>query len=109
MKKVLFCAIAFMFCAFAVSAQTVKEETVTFDKVQAPAFTMEIPDMSIDLISGAMQKRFETKNNLKASKTKGYVAYLGQKYLPYGDLNFDIFTKVEEVGKAAAAAPASRC
>ncbi len=105
MKKVLLCAIALMFCAFTLSAQTVKEETVTFDKVQAPAFTMEIPDMSIDLITGALQKQFETKNNLKASKTKGYVAYLGQKYLPYGDFNFDIFTKVEEVGKKGAKTP----
>lgn len=105
MKKILFSIVTLMLCTLFMSAQAIKEEMVTFDKVQVSAFTMQIPDFSADVVEGALQQQFEQKYNMKSSKVKGYVAYLGQKYLPYGDENFDVFTKVEEVGKKGAKVP----
>lgn len=106
MKKFLLCVIALVCCSFFATAQIVKDEVVDFDKkLKVSAVTVMLPDMNMDVISNALQQHFEKTAGLKPSKAKGYTAYLSQPYQPYGTNNFDIFVKLEEVGKKSAKTP----
>ena len=100
MKKVVFLIAATLITSVAF-AQTVREELVPYDKANNySGCALEVPSgMDIKTVQGALQNRFEQVAKLKGSNSGGFRAYLAQPFPEFGMLNYDIYTKVAEVGK----------
>ena len=88
-------------CCFSVSltAQRAQEEMITIDKQNLPGFSITFPDMSVEAVEAALIQKMEKQIGLKSSKFSGFVAYLNQPVPEFGTLNYDIYTKVSEIGK----------
>lgn len=99
MKKIILTLVVALFATFMVSAQTVQEQQVTFDKVQVTAYTIATPDYTPELIYGAIQQKWEKNMGLKVSKYAGYKAYLAQQFPTISTQNLDVYIKAEQTGK----------
>ncbi len=100
MKKLLLLT-AFICSTVALCAQNVQETNVRISKQDVSGYVLTIPATSADLVESAIKDKFENENKLKASKESGYRAYLNQPFPSFGLENYDIYYKVEEVGKKA--------
>ena len=98
MKKILVALAVMTFCA-GVYAQTAVETGVEFDKKKVNSVAITYNDFGVDLVKGALQARMEKVAALKGSNAKGWRAYLAQPFPEIGNMNFDIYTMVTEVGK----------
>ena len=98
-KKIILLVVVTLFVCANVEAQKPQATNVLIEKQNVPGYTLIIPDMSTDVLAGAVRDRFETVGKLKSSKVSGFIAYLNQNFPEFGTLNYDMFTKVEVEGK----------
>ena len=102
MKK-FFVLAAVLFAAFTVQAQreNVQEATLKMTKkVHVSGYTVNMTNYDAETIENAMKQKFEKENKLKGSKGDGgFRAYLNQPFAEFGPAQYDIYWRVEEVGK----------
>ena len=99
MKKIILLIAVTLLVSASVTAQKPQATNALIEKQNIPGYTLVIPDMSVDVLSGAIKERMEVVGKLKSSKVSGFTAYLSQSFPEFGTLNYDIYTKVEVEGK----------
>lgn len=98
MKKiVLLLALACVLCSL--SAQKVKETVTLIGKDQLTGFTINIDNVPMNIVEGALVDKFETQLGLKGSKKKGFRIYENQPCSVFGDARYDIYFNTSEIGK----------
>ena len=102
MKRLLLLA-AVLFAAFTMQAQrvNVQEETIKMTKkMHVAGYSVNLTSVDDVTVEEALKAKFEKDNKMKGSKGDGgFRAYLSQPFTDFGTSNYDIYWKVEKVGK----------
>lgn len=102
MKK-FFVLAAILFAAFTMQAQreNVQETTIKMTKkTHVSGYTVNMTNYDADAIENALKQKFEKENKMKGSKGDGgFRAYLNQPFVEFGPAQYDIYWRVEEIGK----------
>jgi len=102
MKRLLLLA-AVLFAAFTMQAQrvNVQEETIKMTKkMHVAGYSVNLTSVDDVTVEEALKAKFEKDNKMKGSKGDGgFRAYLSQPFTEFGPSNYDIYWKVEKVGK----------
>jgi hypothetical protein len=75
-------------------AQTAQSTMIEFNKTKVPGIVVAVTEFDAATVTAALQARLETMGGLKGSNVKGFRSYPGQIFTDFGDIRYDIFTRV---------------
>jgi hypothetical protein len=98
MRKVAFFILT-MTMTVSVFSQSAKEETIKYNKTSVPGISYETADYDVKVTTAALKNRMEKDARLKGTNMNGFRFYPAQAFAEFGNLNYDIYTKVVTTGK----------
>jgi hypothetical protein len=98
MRRVVFLTLM-MIISVIVLSQTATDEMISYNKRNVSGVSIIVSEYDVKLTAEAMQFRMEQVAGLKGATMKGFRYYQSQPFSDFGNLNYDIYTKVTTTGK----------